>query len=490
MADGETVVGRNISGAEARAAEGRLDDGAGLEKFGGCTDFRKFKAYGNAGGINIQRKIPVAAVLACKNRSSLVDVVKQTAGAAGDDALVCIDLAVFNLASEVIFVAFEFGGCLFLNLRENLVRIGHELVDRVSVRGMERKSDHALRLIEVDGDEAVVICACAGSEFLVALRTLVSDVVTLRDLVGLPDGGEARGLGGHNVDTVAEVDGQVRKAGADELENAVLYKTVAEGFLYKSKCDVVRTDTALRLAGDIYQNHLGHVEIPGVLKKLFYKLGAAFADAHGAESTVAGVRVGAENHIAAGGKFLAGIGVDDGLVRRHIDAAEALGCGQTEDMVILIDGAAHSAEAVVAVGHGIGQRELRESACACRLDDSYVGDVVGNHRVKTYLKPRIVAGGVMGCENAVGDGSLAGLVRRNRSGFLRNAVYQVDTALVEGYTSVVAHRIISFVSCRCTYEIIVPKAPFHVNTFSGREGQKRLPRKMHKIRFFSCIFRC
>ena len=46
--------------------------------------------------------------------------------------------------------------------------------------------------------------------------------VALGLLVGHPDGRPAGGLGGHDVDGVAELDGQICHAGADELHDLVL----------------------------------------------------------------------------------------------------------------------------------------------------------------------------------------------------------------------------------------------------------------------------
>ena len=60
--------------------------------------------------------------------------------------------------------------------------------------------------------------------------------------------------------------------------------------------------------------------------------------------------------------MLAGVLVDDGLVGGDVDAAVLLGGGQAEDVVVLVDGAAHGAEAVVTVGQHIGHGELLQAA--------------------------------------------------------------------------------------------------------------------------------
>ena len=121
--------------------------------------------------------------------------------------------------------------------------------------------------------------------------------------------------------------------------------------------------------------------------------------------------VGAKDHVAAAGEGLAGILVDNCLVCRHIDTSVLLSGGKTEDVVILIDGTAYSAERVVTVGHCVRERELVQSAGACCLDDTYVGNVVGNHGIEAdahFLA--LAAVHVVSAEDAVGNGVFTGLV--------------------------------------------------------------------------------
>ena len=84
-----------------------------------------------------------------------------------------------------------------------------------------------------------------------------------------------------------------------------------------------------------------------------------------------------EDHLAAAGHHLAGVLMDDRQMRRHEDAAVLAGRGQAEKVVVLVDGAAHGAEAVMAVGQGVGHGEALEAAGPRRLDDAHIGDVMG-----------------------------------------------------------------------------------------------------------------
>ena len=73
-------------------------------------------------------------------------------------------------------------------------------------------------------------------------------------------------------------------------------------------------------------------------------------------------------------------------------------------MVVLVDGAAHGAQAVVAVGHGVGDGELLQARGLGGLDDAHEGDVVGDQGVK--FQPELVRVGalVVGAEHGIGNG--------------------------------------------------------------------------------------
>ena len=132
--------------------------------------------------------------------------------------------------------------------------------------------------------------------------------------------------------------------------------------------------------------------------------GPPLADAHGPQGAVAGVAVRGEDHAAAAGHGFPDVLVDDGLVGRHEDAAVFAGGGEAEQVVILVDRSADGAEAVVAVGEGVGDGKRLEPAGPGRQDDPDVGDVVGRHRVKPDLQVLRVSREVVGGEYPVGHG--------------------------------------------------------------------------------------
>ena len=79
-------------------------------------------------------------------------------------------------------------------------------------------------------------------------------------------------------------------------------------------------------------------------------------------------------------------------------------------MVVLVDGAAHGAEGVVAVGHGVRDGELLQPAGLGGLDDADKGNVMGNERVELEAQFFRVRALVVGAENGVSDRLLPGFI--------------------------------------------------------------------------------
>ena len=108
--------------------------------------------------------------------------------------------------------------------------------------------------------------------------------------------------------------------------------------------------------------------------------------------------------------------MNDGLVCGHKLAAVFFGGGQAKYMVVLVDGAAHSAQAVVTVGEDIGQGESAHTGGAGRLNNAHICNVVRRHGVKGNFKSIAVSAGVVALQNAVSDGTLFGLGRGGETG--------------------------------------------------------------------------
>ena len=257
--------------------------------------------------------------------------------------------------------------------------------------------------------------------------------VLFRNIVCLPDGGPAGCLGGHDVDAVAVIGTQIGNAGADKLHDLVLHIAVGVGGGHQRQRDIMGADTGVGLAGQIDGDHAGVGHIVGAADQLLGQLAAALADGHRAQRTVAGVGVRAEDHPPAAGHHFPVVAVDDGHIRRDIDAAVLVRGGEGKLVVVLVDGAAHGAEAVVAVRHDVGQRKFLHAGGAGRLDDADISNVVAGHRVEFHAQILHGIACVMGFQDAVGDGSLAGFVSRDpcRGSGLRHAMDKINAGIVQ-----------------------------------------------------------
>ena len=228
--------------------------------------------------------------------------------------------------------------------------------------------------------------------------------------IGAPDGTEAAGFRGHNVDAAAVVHGQIGHAGAKELHDAVFHGALGERRANQGNGHVLGTHAGPGRTGEVDGNDPGIGDIIGLVQKLLDQLRAALADGHGAVSAVPGVGIGADDHFTAAGVHLPHVAVNDRLVGRDKLAAVLLGGAETEHVVIFVDGAAHGTEAVVAVGQHIGQGKLGETRGPGRLNDAHIGDVVGSHGVEFDFEEVHGPGGVVLGQNAIGHGAgLAGI---------------------------------------------------------------------------------
>ena len=440
VADGELAVGRAVACTEAGAAEALAHDGTGVDQIVGTAILEQFAQGGHRTRIDAQGEGTVAAALTPQDVGSGADVVEGAAGAACDLALIDPDGTIVELAVQIHLGTLDLLVGLFLYSVQDIGSVGLQLVDGVGVGGVHRHSDGGLNGAQVDVDAAIVVGHLRRLQLLEVLRTAVDGVVTLGLLIGDPDGGPAGGLGGHDVDGVAILDGQAGNAGADELHDLVLDIALLIDGTADAQSHVVGTDARAGLAGQVDGNDLRTSEVIGAAQKLLGQLAAALADRHGAQCTVAGVGVGAEDHLAAAGHGLTVVAVDVCHVGRNVDAAVFMSGGQGEFVVILVDGAADSAEAVVAVGQDVGQRELLHAGSAGRLDDADIGDVVAGHRVELQLQLVRITALVVGLQDTVGHSAfLSFLCVHGAAGLLGHflragadglAVYKVDPVIV------------------------------------------------------------
>ena len=369
--------------------------------------------------------------MAAQNGGGLGDVVIHAAGAAGYDALIHHEPAVYQLIGQVqTGLAAELGlGALF-HLAQMVARIVDKLAQRHGLGRVERQRGHRLHAAEVDGDHTVVVRAVLRMQRGKRLRPAVDGKVLRHGVVGLPYGAEAGRFRGHNVNADAVVHGQMRYGRACKLQHLVLYKAVFVHRAAQRDGNVMRPYAPGRLPGEPNQNDLRRGNIICVAQQLLYDLGAALADAHGAERAIARVAVGAENHAAAAAHHLSRVLVDHRLIGRHIISAVLHGGGQAEHMVVLVYGAADRAQTVVAVCQHIGHRKLRHAAGLGGLDNSHIGDIVGNKAVKCQVHRSVAAGSVMAAEDLISHG-LVPAGRKDGFGGRRHAALQGDAFVLK-----------------------------------------------------------
>ena len=124
--------------------------------------------------------------------------------------------------------------------------------------------------------------------------------------------------------------------------------------------------------------------------------------------------------------------MDDALIGGDVDAAVFARGGKTEDVVVLVDGAADGAETVMTVGESVGKGEFRKAAGTGGLDDADVSDVMADERVEGDAQVIHIVRAVMGGKRAVGHGALAGFLLGETCGFGGLAVDKVHAVGVQG----------------------------------------------------------
>ena len=405
MADGEFAVGRCIAGAEARSAERFAEDSAGRNQVSDGAVGRQRLVCRHGIGIDRKLEFIVADIVSCKDLRGGDDVFIDTARAAGDDALVNPDIAVFiNLGEQVDFrLAAKLAVGSVLGFPEILCRIFLQLINRQRVARMHRQRDHGLDFGKVAFNPGIVIRAVLDAQLLIIILTAPDFIVGLCLFIGFPDGAPACGLGCHDVDAVAEVLGQVRDAGAGEFKRLVFDKTGGIGGADQGQGHVMGTDTGFRRAGQPDQDCLGLCHVIGAADQLLGQFAAAFADSHRAEGAISCVGVGAENHIAALCHHFTVVGMNDRVAWRNVDAAVLLRRGERELVVIFIDCAADRAQGIVAVGQDIGHREFLHSGRAGCLDNADIGDVMAGQGIEPDMEQVLIGMAIMGIQDAVNN---------------------------------------------------------------------------------------
>jgi len=409
VADGEGPVGRGVARAEAGAAESGFHHRACEHELGDRAVFDQRQTLRLAGGVYGQVEGLIARGFAVKNGGGQGDIFKIAARATGNDALINPHAAIVHFGAQVQV----FGGLaelpfgLGFHLGQQLGAVAGHFGHGVDVAGVEGQGDHGHDLAQVHPDKAVVTGRAFKAQLGIVARAPVHGHIIAHFFVRGPDGRKASGFGGHDVHAAAVFHGKTGHAGAHEFHNLVLHKAVFEHGPNDGQGHVLRAHAGAGRAFKPHGDFFGRGHVIGFAQQLLDQLRPAFANGHNAQRAITGVAVRPQNHAAAFGHHFAHILVNDRQMRGHENAAVFARRRKTEEVVILIDGAAHRAQAVVAVGEGVGNGKFLEAAGARGLDDAHIGDVVGGQGVEADAQHVLIGAGVVRLQNARGKAVIA-----------------------------------------------------------------------------------
>ena len=438
MTDSQTAVCRGVACAEAGAAECGTDGSTCVDELFDGTLAKKVYHDGLAAGIDAQSKLACSGALAVQQISSFHNIGVSTACTASDGSLIGIECAVMNFAHQIqaqVRILDKFLG-IFLDTVQNICHICVQFTNLETVRGVERKRDHTVDGGQVDVNAAVIISNISGVELFEISSTAMLHQEGFRILIGAPDGRQAGGFCRHHIDAVAVIGGHGRDAGSDKLHDFVLDVTIGKDSRNNGDGNILRSDAGIGLAIQIDCYDLRTGSIPCLLQNLFDQFAAAFTNSHRTQRTVARMGVRAEDHFAAASHRFTHILVNNAHVRRNEDAAVFLAGRQAEQMVVLIDGAAHCAQAVVTAGQHVGQRKFVQTRSPCSLDDANIRQVVACDGIKFDFQIFRVTAGIVRLQNAISNRAFFCfflIERRFCVLFLYQslAIQQVDTGIIQ-----------------------------------------------------------
>ena len=149
--------------------------------------FCERKRNGNACRVNIQRKFTVPRASAAHYIRSFGDIVKQTAGTAGNNALIGPNAAVVNLVNKFHIRLREAFLRILFDFFKELFRILQEFMNCVCIGRMERQGDHRLLLAEVNRNHSIVISDRTRMQLFVSLGTFMSCIEFLCFFIRFPN---------------------------------------------------------------------------------------------------------------------------------------------------------------------------------------------------------------------------------------------------------------------------------------------------------------
>ncbi len=417
MTDAELVVGRGVGDAEAGAADAGAEGNAGERQLRSHAAVHEVLHDGKGSRVHMQIQCGTVdgqhfALFILQNICNGHDVFEHAAGTAGNQRLIRIEIAVPQVLHDpegFAMLALDLVTFIF-DILQNILRIRQEGPDGHGVARMEGERDHGFHGVHVHLDHAVVVGTGIRSHLGIVCGSAVLPEIDFRLFVGAPDRGEGSRFGHHDIDAHAELHAEICNAVAHKFQNLVLIEAVRKGFGNDGQCYIHGANARTGTAGEIYGQNRRQGNVIGMAHQLLHQLTAAFTDAHGAQCTVAGMGVGAQDHFSGTRHHFPHILVEYTAIGRQENAAVALGIGETEGMVVLQDGATHCAEGIVAVGEHIGDGELLQTRSPGCLENIYIVVVRGNHGIEAQPQVFGIIGCVMLLQDLVCQGLFAALL--------------------------------------------------------------------------------
>ena len=189
MTDGERIVRRSVSCAEARSTKRSLDHGSCLHQICQSSVSRQFHVNRCAGRIYTQSKCVISDTVSAQDVRCVTDIFKSAARTSGNDTLIHQQSAVVYFIFQCernLSVQADF--CFFFHIVQNVHKIFIQFVDGVNIARVERHRDHRFDLIQLYHHHAVVISDISRIQLFIIAASSVNLVEIADLIVGSPDG--------------------------------------------------------------------------------------------------------------------------------------------------------------------------------------------------------------------------------------------------------------------------------------------------------------
>ena len=271
---------------------------------------------------------------------------------------------------------------------------------------MERHCDHGFDLIQIHFHTTIVISDLSRIQFFILFASAVNCIILFNLVICSPDRGQAGGLCGHNIHADTEIRTQIGYARSHKFHYFILHIAIGKYFSDNGQSHVLRTYARSWRPGQIDCHYLRHIDIVGLFQQLFHQLRSAFAHGHGSQSSITGMTVRTQDHLASTSQHFPCELMNDCLMRRHIDTAVFFRTGQSKHVIIFVNSTAHCTERIMTVGQHIRNGESFQTGSSRRLDNTHKCDIVRCELIKLNLQFFHIIGSIVLLQNTISNGIL------------------------------------------------------------------------------------